>query len=404
LLQNLNALLKKNYSFLIIGIASISFLTLNILLKDVLNGIEYGMFSILISSISILFSLGLFGFDQVFIRKAIIKENKIKIDLRLIVISLLIMLISTVFFAYIFNRYYDFGIHSFWLYLLIIAILLIKFSYQFLRLSSFFITSQLTLNFWKIGLLFLILICMFLDINISLNKIIFYIISLTSLSLISYFFIINNIEIVRLKNSTSDLLKLGFGFLLVIISVTVLGFFDRFIIERKFGFEALGNYFFYLNVYLYPFLIFSNYIGFKKLIEFKKSFTSSELNKQILNFFKISCLLSILYLLLTIIIDSIGLYNFNIFKNIELILMLIFWGIIRIIASLISSALGAIADKKHLNFINIFTVIKFIIIFLILDILNSIMDIVIVFIIVWILRYILCYFLILKNRINTTSL
>ena len=84
--------------------------------------------------------------------------------------------------------------------------------------------------------------------------------------------------------------------------------------------------------------------------------------------------------------------------------MLIFWGIIRIIASLISSALGAIADKKHLNFINIFTVIKFIIIFLILDILNSIMDIVIVFIIVWILRYILCYFLILKNRINTTSL
>lgn len=404
MLQNLNALLKKNYSFLIIGIASISFLTLNILLKDVLNGIEYGMFSILISSISILFSLGLFGFDQVFIRKAIIKENKIKIDLRLIVISLLIMLISTVFFAYIFNRYYDFGIHSFWLYLLIIAILLIKFSYQFLRLSSFFITSQLTLNFWKIGLLFLILICMFLDINISLNKIIFYIISLTSLSLISYFFIINNIEIVRLKNSTSDLLKLGFGFLLVIISVTVLGFFDRFIIERKFGFEALGNYFFYLNVYLYPFLIFSNYIGFKKLIEFKKSFTSSELNKQILNFFKISCLLSILYLLLTIIIDSIGLYNFNIFKNIELILMLIFWGIIRIIASLISSALGAIADKKHLNFINIFTVIKFIIIFLILDILNSIMDIVIVFIIVWILRYILCYFLILKNRINTTSL
>jgi hypothetical protein len=404
LLQNLNALLKKNYSFLIIGIASISFLTLNILLKDVLNGIEYGMFSILISSISILFSLGLFGFDQVFIRKAIIKENKIKIDLRLIVISLLIMLISTVFFAYIFNRYYDFGIHSFWLYLLIIAILLIKFSYQFLRLSSFFITSQLTLNFWKIGLLFLILICMFLDINISLNKIIFYIISLTSLSLISYFFIINNIEIVRLKNSTSDLLKLGFGFLLVIISVTVLGFFDRFIIERKFGFEALGNYFFYLNVYLYPFLIFSNYIGFKKLIEFKKSFTSSELNKQILNFFKISCLLSILYLLLTIIIDSIGIYNFNIFKNIELILMLIFWGIIRIIASLISSALGAIADKKHLNFINIFTVIKFIIIFLILDILNSIIDIVLVFIIVWILRYILCYFLILKNRINTTSL
>lgn len=404
MLQNLNALLKKNYSFLIIGIASISFLTLNILLKDVLNGIEYGMFSILISSISILFSLGLFGFDQVFIRKAIIKENKIKIDLRLIVISLLIMLISTVFFAYIFNRYYDFGIHSFWLYLLIIAILLIKFSYQFLRLSSFFITSQLTLNFWKIGLLFLILICLFLDINISLNKIIFYIISLTSLSLISYFFIINNIEIVRLKNSTSDLLKLGFGFLLVIISVTVLGFFDRFIIERKFGFEALGNYFFYLNVYLYPFLIFSNYIGFKKLIEFKKSFTSSELNKQILNFFKISCLLSILYLLLTIIIDSIGIYNFNIFKNIELILMLIFWGIIRIIASLISSALGAIADKKHLNFINIFTVIKFIIIFLILDILNSIMDIVLVFIIVWILRYILCYFLILKNRINTTSL
>tara|TARA_B110000908_G_scaffold136590_1_gene161888 strand:- start:333 stop:572 length:240 start_codon:yes stop_codon:yes gene_type:complete len=73
---NIRGFIKNNYSLLILGIASISFLALNILLKDILTDSEYGMYSILISCISFLSIFGLFEFDHVFIRTAIIKDKK----------------------------------------------------------------------------------------------------------------------------------------------------------------------------------------------------------------------------------------------------------------------------------------------------------------------------------------
>ena len=337
MIKTVKVLLKRNYSFLILGLASVSFLFLNLFLKDILNDSEYGMFSIIITCISILFSVGLLGFDQVFVRTAVINEKKIMIDSRLINISVCIMIISILLFCFIYYKYYDFGVNNYFLSLSIISIILLRLSYQLLRTLSLFVLSQLTLNFWKIVLPFILLISFLLDMDISLREICFYIFFLIFFSLISYLFIFSKINLVRLEYSTIDLLKLGLGFFVITASVTLLGFLERFIIERKFGIAVFGNYFFYLNIYLYPFLIFSNYIGFKKIVEFKKSFSNVILRNRIKEALNISALLGTLYFLITIIIQYSGLYNFDIFLNLELILMILLWGIVRIIASLISS-------------------------------------------------------------------
>ena len=101
---NIMGFIKNNYSLLILGIASISFFTLNILLKDILTDSEYGMYSILISCISLLSIFGLFGFDHVFIRIAIVKDKKIILDSRLIIMTLLIIVTSVLVVNFLIDR------------------------------------------------------------------------------------------------------------------------------------------------------------------------------------------------------------------------------------------------------------------------------------------------------------
>jgi uncharacterized membrane protein (DUF485 family) len=192
-------------------------------------------------------------------------------------------------------------------------------------------------------------------------------------------------------------LKLGLGFLLAIGSVTILGFLERFIIEKKFGLSDFGNYFFYVNIYLYPFLFFSTYIGFKELVAFKKTFTNVVLKQKLIQTLRGTILLGFLYFIITIIIQNMGIYDLKISQNLPLILALVFWGVVRIIAALLSSAIGAVGDQKDLNKINIYSGALFLFLFFLIPLVHTIFGVVILFIVIWVLRYSAFYFLLLKK-------
>ena len=394
---NIRGFIKNNYSLLILGIASISFFTLNILLKDILTDSEYGMYSILISCISLLSIFGLFGFDHVFTRTAIIKDKKIILDSRLIIMTLLIIVTSVLVVNFLIDRYYNFGVSNFRLILLTSSIVLLRLSYQLFRSLSMFVISQLTLNLWKIGLLLFILLSIYLDININLQGIIFSILVFCLCALASYLPLLYKIDLKILDYSSTDLLKLGLGFLLAIGSVTILGFLERFIIEKKFGLSDFGNYFFYVNIYLYPFLFFSTYIGFKELVAFKKTFTNVVLKQKLIQTLRGTILLGFLYFIITIIIQNMGIYDLKISQNLPLILALVFWGVVRIIAALLSSAIGAVGDQKDLNKINIYSGALFLFLFFLIPLVHTIFGVVILFIVIWVLRYSAFYFLLLKK-------
>ena len=394
---NISGHIKNNYSLLILAFASISFLILNILLKHILNDIEYGMYSILISCISLLSVFGLFGLDHVFIRTAIIKDKKIILDSRLIIMTLLIIVTSVVVFNFLIDRYYNFGVSNFSLILLTISILLLRLSYQLFRSLSLFVISQLTLNLWKIGLLLFILLSIYLDININLQGIIFSILIFCLCALVSYLPLLYKIDLKILDYSSTDLLKLGIGFLLVIGTVTMLGFLERFIIEKKFGLSDFGNYFFYVNIYLYPFIFLSTYIGFKEIVAFKKIFTNVILKQKLIQTLIGAVLFGFLYFIITIIIQNLGMYDLKISQNLPLIFALVFWGVVRTLAALLSSAMGAVGDQKDINKINIYSGALFLFLFLLIPLLYTIIGVVILFIVIWVLRYSAYYFLLLKK-------
>jgi len=216
-------------------------------------------------------------------------------------------------------------------------------------------------------------------------------------SLASFFLFYSNIKFKILEYSQLDLMKLAFSFFLVLFISSFINFSDRFIIERKFGLEELGNYFFFVNLYLYPFVFFSTYIGFRELVSFKKSFSIELLHQKLISAFKLSILFSISYIILITIIQKFGLYEFEIYRYRYLIILLIAWGIVKVLASLLSSTVSAVFDRKDLNKLNIYSIIIILLASPFLYFSSSAINIVIIFILVWIMRSSIYYKILLKR-------
>ena len=337
------------------------------------------------------------GLDQVFLRTSKIENNKIVVDSRLIsMLSITVVCVSLIAAALI-SKYYDFKISYINLILLSIFMMLIKLSYQISRLLSKFILSQLTLNLWKIILPFIVVfsLCMGFDIIFSLiTNSLFY---SCLFSMASYIYIYSNIKFKILEYSQKDLLLLSFRFFFVLLISSAINFSDRFIIERKFGLEEIGNYFFFINLYLYPFVFFSTYIGFRELVSFKKSFSIELLNHKLISALKFSILFGISYVIIITIIQKFGLYEFEIYQYRYLILLLITWGVVKVLASLLSSTVAATFSDKDLNKLNIYSIIIILLASPFLYFCGSVINIVMLFVLVWIVRSSI-YYKILLNK------
>jgi len=391
-------LIKKHASLFVLGIASVSFFALNILLKDVLSVTEYGLYSILITYCSLMSSFGLFGLDQVFLRTSVIEENKIVVDSRLISMLCIAVLCISLIASAIISKYYDFEISYFSLILLSIFLILIKLSYQVSRLLSKFVLSQITLNLWKFSLPLIVVLSIYMGLAVNFSLIIKCLFYCCLFSLASYLLFYSKIKFKILDYSQKDLIKLSFGFFLTLFTLSLINFADRFIIERKFGLEEIGNYFFYVNIFLYPFTFFSTYIGFRELVAFKKEFSINLLNRKLIQAIKLSILFGVFYSFFIFSIDYLKIYDFNFHHYKLLILILIFWGIVKVLASLLSSAVGALSSQQDLNRINILSIILILSLALILLLCHTIASILIFFIFVWIARYALYYILLIKKR------
>ena len=77
----------------------------------------------------------------------------------------------------------------------------------------------------------------------------------------------------------------------------------------------MGNYFFYINIFLFPFMLFQNYIGFKEIIVFKKDFSQKMLNDKIVLAQKYSLCFSIVLIISLCLIEYLNIYDLaNSFK------------------------------------------------------------------------------------------
>ena len=389
-------IISKNLSFFVLAFSSLSFFVLNVALKDNLSAINYGLFSIFITYISLLSSFGMFGFEQTLLRTTLIK-NKLEIQKNILYPSLIAIFISSFIGVFLMKSNYDISISYILFYLLSIIVIVTKLSFNLYRLLSKFFLAQLVLNFWKIALTFVILYYVFLNNNFSLEFIFSLVLVFFVFSTLSLFGLINKIQFIN-QESFSSLLKKSFLFFISLLTISLLGFGDRFFIESRFGLEILGNYFFFLNIFLFPFSLFQSYIGFKEIVSFKKNFSINLLNYKIINVLKSSFIFSLMLIFVFYLIDYFGLYNLEISTNLNIIIPLIILGNIKMVYSLLSSAIGALSNDKMLYKINIQSIMSLLLICPLMFYYSNTILLTIVFVIIlWLIRCVIWY-MELNNR------
>ena len=371
------------------------FFLLNILLKDSLSPKNYGTYSIFITYISLLSSFGMLGFEQTLIRTTKIKK-KLEVEKSVIIPSLLSVFFVSLISSYLLMNNYDIGLDYYYLIILSILVVLTKLIFNLNRMRSKFILSQLSVNFWKIGLFVITLYFLFFKINFKIFDLFQATLILFSISAILIFPLFN--KIVFLNNKTIiELLKQSFLFFLTLFTISLISFGDRFFIENRFGLSEMGNYFFYINIFLFPFLLFQSYIGFKEIIVFKKDFNLKILNNKINLAFRYSSCFSIVLFLCLFLIEYLKIYDLKISLNLDIILPLILLGNIKVVYALLSSAMGAIANEKMLININIKSILTIILIIPCIYFFAYNISLSILFIItLWIIRSLIWYNQLLK--------
>ena len=390
-------LFNKHFSLLILSLASFSFFIINIFLKEQLNSEDYGVYSLLITYISLLSSFGMLGFEQTLLRNSVIKL-KLEIDKALIVPIIFSALLVSLIGSFLMFNNYNLGLDISLIFLLSLMVILVKLIYNLYRLSSRFVTSQIALNFWKIALFFVVLFFFFFDYSLSLRDVFLSIIVFFFLSLFLFFGLINKVLFIS-NLDFQQVLKQSALFMLTLFTISLISFGDRFFIESRFGLIVLGDYFFYINMFLFPFSLFQTYIGFKEIVSFKKDFQITVLNSKLLFILKNAIYFSLFLFTTLYLVDYWNLYNFNISSNLNIIIPLIFLGIIKIAYSLLSAAMGAICSDDMLFEVNVKSVLSILVVIPLIYYFSFNISITLIFIIaLWLIRCFIWYNQLQKNE------
>ena len=396
MIVNLLNILRQNLSFFVLALSSFSFFILNIILKDNLSPDDYGLFSIFISYISLLSSFGMFGFEQTLLRTSKIK-SKLEIEKEIILPALLSIFLSSIIGTFLMLSNYDINMSFLFFCLLSFIAITTKLLYNLFRLLSRYILSQITLNFWKILLTIIVCSTYIIHYKLTIDFIFNIVLLLFAISLLFSLFLYKKIDLTNTIKTTL-LLRKSFLFFIALLTISLLGYGDRFFIESRFGLATLGDYFFYLNVFLFPFSLFQTYIGFKEIVTFKKSYSISILNKKISSVFKYSFFFSCVLFFIIYLVEFLGFYNMNMLSNLDIILPLILLGNIKIIYSLLSSAIGAISDDNMLLRVNLKSIISLLIICPLIYFYSFNLLLTIIFIIIlWLFRCVIWYYQLIKQ-------
>ena len=390
-------LFNKHFSLLILSLASFSFFIINIFLKEQLNSEDYGVYSLLITYISLLSSFGILGFEQTLLRNSVIKL-KLEIDKALIVPIIFSALLVSLIGSFLMFNNYNLGLDISLIFLLSLMVILVKLIYNLYRLSSRFVTSQIALNFWKIALFFVVLFFFFFDYSLSLRDVFLSIIVFFFLSLFLFFDLRNKVLFIS-NLDFQHVLKQSALFMLTLFTISFISFGDRFFIESRFGLIVLGDYFFYINMFLFPFSLFQTYIGFKEIVSFKKDFQITVLNSKLLFILKNAIYFSLFLFTTLYLVDYWNLYNFNISSNLNIIIPLIFLGIIKIAYSLLSAAMGAICSDDMLFEVNVKSILSILVVMPLIYYFSFNISITLIFIIaLWLIRCFIWYNQLQKNE------
>ncbi|MFT7666907.1 MAG: O-antigen/teichoic acid export membrane protein [Patiriisocius sp.] len=369
----------------------------NIVLKATLSDFEYGEYSIFITFLQVCVSFGFLGLEQVFLRLSeVSNKDDILTDKKLLKITFGVGLLLSVLLSVVFSRIFlKIEIALTLLVLLTFSTSLMMFLYNIVRLKKQFITAQLFNNMWKY--IILAITAVLLINGTAGTKILIEVFTYIAVGSVVIFsvYVIKNVPF-KFTNSfpLSTISRYSFHFILSMLTLTVIGFFDRFYIKAFFGSVAFGNYFYLSTIFYFPFALLQGYIGFKELVFFKTNASLRILKKKLIRINFLSLGIAIIIFSTAYVLNELEIIpavDFN--SNTTIIFIFMFLGLLRINYSMLSSVLGAIGSIKIIRNANIQSIVFILFIFAVCaSSLESVETVAFCILLIWISRIAIWYY------------
>lgn len=383
-----------------------SIFLVNIVLKATLSDFQYGEYSIFITFLQVCISFGFLGLEQVFLRLSEVRDDRLLTDKKLLKITFVVGLLFSLLLSAVFSKIFlEIQVATTLLMLLTFSTSLMMFLYNVVRLKKQFVVAQLFNNMWKYIVL---VITGVLLINGNVNaKTLIEIFTYVSIGSATFFsiYVIKNIPF-KFTNSfeLSAIYKYSFHFVISMLSITFIGFFDRFYIKAFFGSEAFGDYFYLATIFYFPFALLQGYIGFKELVFFKTNASLPILKRKLRNINVLSVIIAIaIYGAAYVLNDLEVIPAIDFTSSGSVIFILMALGVLRINYSMLSSVLGATGSIKIIRNANIQSLVFILLIFAAgSNYLISVEAVAFCILLVWISRILVWYFNAVKQlKIDT---
>ena len=383
-----------------------SIFLVNIVLKATLSDFQYGEYSIFITFLQVCISFGFLGLEQVFLRLSEVRDDKLLTDKKLLKITFVVGLLFSLLLSAVFSKIFlKIQVATTLLMLLTFSTSLMMFLYNVVRLKKQFVVAQLFNNMWKyIVLVITGILLIGGNVNTKTLIEIFTYVSIGSATFFSIY-VIKNIPF-KFTNSfeLSAIYKYSFHFVISMLSITFIGFFDRFYIKAFFGSEAFGDYFYLATIFYFPFALLQGYVGFKELVFFKTNASLPILKRKLRNINVLSVIIAIaIYGAAYVLNDLEVIPAIDFTSSGSVIFILMALGVLRINYSMLSSVLGATGSIKIIRNANIQSLVFILLIFAAgSNYLISVEAVAFCILLVWISRILVWYFNAVKQlKIDT---
>lgn len=356
--------MKKHLPFVVMVLGAGSQLLTSLLLYKYLDSNSYGLFGLYMTFLSLVFSFGVFGAEQAFMRECHIGNERVSSSKNILLIVFVSFILGPILLSI--SARFTFLQQGDVLLLLCLAYTgaLVMMAYNFLRITQLFVFSQLVNNLWRFFLVFsLISVAVF---NSGINFVMSMVLLGLVLSVIFFIFLYLKTSKQKLEISSEGMnfnssIKMTISFLFSMGVLTATGFFDRYFVGSSMSVDQFGEFFLLQNVFVYPLLLLANYIGFKSLVRYKRELVLRQFNIDSLKLIVfLPCLMAV-YGLLVVWVDEFFDLGFSFIDKIYVVIPLLMLGVVRTVYSLLSAALGARGSAKSMYIANFVSMISIII-------------------------------------------
>lgn len=343
--------LTKHISFLVMAASAAALYFSNIFLSVNLGAQDYGKYGLFVSIVAVANGFGFLGLDQALVRTARTSgRDSLMIDRRLFRFALLAGL--GFFICATSYGVYGIGLPGLSLGVSVLATILGLAGYAYGRVVRAYGFSQFAHGGARI--VFFVCVLLLSQLNFGYEDVAWcYAASSMTVGLfVVYVFSKSSFESDLVERS--DILSFAVGYFFSMLIMNFIGFADRFVIQDALGLEKAAAFFFYSNIYIYPFSLLASYVGFKELSKYKQSFSMADFHRDLGKSFRVAVGVAVLCCS-SDYFGSILLGGFKFSLSLEEKMLMVLLGSGRILYSALSAVLGAVVEAKSLNLVNGFT-------------------------------------------------